>query len=463
MGFILRQIDPNAKLTDEIALEALWGVIPQEHLHAVVHQCHAQEERTRKLPTHVVLLLAIAMNLFTRASLSQVLVKLIKGLRFIWPDPGVVPASKGAISQARYRVGAQPVVRLFKELAQPMATEETLGAFLFGLRLMAIDGTREDVPDTPENGRVFGYPSGGRGQGAFPQIQGLYLVECGTHALCDAGFWPCSTSEHTGAQRLLRSVKAGMLLMWDRGLHSFDMAQKTRVQGAHFLGRLPSHVKPTVVRLLDDGSYLGRILPSDYQRRRRGEHLVVRVIEYTLDDPSRPGHQQRHRLMSSLLAPKQYPALDLVCAYHERWEIEITIDEIDTHQRLVGRPLRSQKPVGVLQEVYGLLLAHYAVRAVMHDAALAAVLDPDRLSFTNAVHLICDAVAEFQMVWPPQRATLYRRLLEDIARYRLPKRANRSNPRVVKKKMSNFKRKRAEHHAWPQLSKPFRETVVLLN
>lgn len=153
-----------------------------------------------------------------------------------------------------------------------------------------------------------------------------------------------------------------MLLMWDRGLHSFDMARKARAQGAHFLGRLPSHVKPEVVRLLDDGSYLGRIFPSDYQRRRRGEHLVVRVIEYTIDDPKRPGHGQRHRLMTSLLDAEAYPALELVCAYHERWEVEITLDEIDTHQRLAGRPLRSKKPVGVLQEVYGLLLAHYAVR-----------------------------------------------------------------------------------------------------
>lgn len=198
MGFILRQIDHNAKLTDEIALEALAGVIPHEHLHTVVQACQVQEERTRKLPTHVVLLLVIAMNLFTRESLSQVLCKLIKGLRFIWPDPTVVPASKGAISQARYRVGAQAAVRLFKDLAQPMATEQTQFAKLFGLRLMAVDGTREDLPDTPENARRFGYPSGGRGQGAFPQIQGLYLVECGTHAICDAGFWPCSTSEHRG-------------------------------------------------------------------------------------------------------------------------------------------------------------------------------------------------------------------------------------------------------------------------
>jgi hypothetical protein len=167
--------------------------------------------------------------------------------------------------------------------------------------------------------------------------------------------------------------------------------------------------------------------------------------------------------MTSLLDAACYPALELACAYHERWEIELAIDELDTHQRLLRHPLRSQKPVGVIQELYGLLVAHDVVRRVMHEAALQAGVDPDRLSFTNAVRLICDAIPEFQMVAPEQKPFLYQRLLWDIARYQLPERDTRIHPRVVKRKMSKFHLKRVEHRQWPQPSMTFRGAVAILN
>ena len=188
----------------------------------------------------------------------------------------------------------------------------------------------------------------------------------------------------------------------------------------------------------------------------------MRVIKYTIDDPNRSGHGELHRLITSLLDPDLYPAHTLACEYHQRWEIEITIDEVNTHQRLPNIPLRSQKPVGVIQEAYGLLIAHYAVRAIMHEAALQAGLDPDRLSFINAVQVTRDAIPEFQMTAPEQLPRLYQRLLNDIARHRLPERDNRSNPRVVKRKMSKFKLKRAAHRCWPRPSKPFQEAVAIL-
>lgn len=463
MGFMIRQIMEDAKLTDAIGLEAIETAVPRSIVQAVVTEIGVAEQRKRKLPAHVVILLVIAMNLYTQESLTHVLVKMLKGLRLIWPDPEFVPASKGAITQARYRLGARPLVELFRRVCQPLATEATPGAFLFGLRLMAIDGTREDIPDTPANASVFGRPNGPRGAGAFPQVQCIYLAECGTHVIVDAGFWSCYTSERVGAQRMLRSVTEDMLVMWDRGLHSFDMAMNTRQRGAHFLSRAPAHLVLTPVKYLSDGSYLSYIRPSEPARRKRDERLLVRVITYTIDDPDRPGHGEQHRLLTSLLNHESYPALDFACAYHERWEIEITIDEIDTHQRLATQPLRSQKPVGVIQELYGLLIAHYVVRAIMHDAALSEGLDPDRLSFINALHAIRDSVSEFQLVAPSQHPALYQRLLRDIARHRLPARANRSNPRVVKRKMSNFRRKRPEHYHWPQPSKAFRDAVVLPN
>jgi hypothetical protein len=245
-----------------------------------------------------------------------------------------------------------------------------------------------------------------------------------------------------------------MLVMWDRGFHDYEMLVQVRQRGAHVLSRLPAHVKPTVVRSLADGSYLAYLKPSDKKRRKKGEQRLVRVIAYTITDPNLPGWGETHRLVTTLLDPDAYPSLALICAYHERWEIEITIDEIDTHQRLRPGPLRSRKPVGVIQALYGLLIAHYIIRAGMVQAAQQAHLDPDRLSFIGAVRVWQRAVPEFQMTAPEQRPALYQRLLRDIAQKRLP------NPRVVKRKMSNFKLKRAEHRAWPQPAvRSFREAI----
>jgi len=195
-------------------------------------------------------------------------------------------------------------------------------------------------------------------------------------------------------------------------------------------------------------SFYGIQNTTNRAKRRVGSGKV-RIIEYEIDDPARPGHAQRHRLLTTLLAPDFYPALDLVCLYHERWELEVTIDEMDTHQRLLPRPLRSLHPVGVIQELYALLLAHFVVRTVMHQAAVAHDLDPDRLSFVNSLRLVCDALPEFQLVDPADHSRLWTRLLGDIARFRLPERENRSNPRVVKRKMSKFKLKRPRSFVMP--------------
>ena len=348
---------------------------------------------------------------------------------------------------------------LFKQVCQPIATPQTRGAFLFGLRLMAIDGTIEDVRDTPANAARFGHHPSARGASAFPQLQGVYLVECGTHVVVDASFWPCPTSERVGGFRLLRSVHRGMLLMWDRGFHDFDMVVATRQRGAHVLSRLPAHVKPQPLRTLPDGSVLADLLPAADARRRRGERILVRVITYTITDPTLPSYGEEHRVITTLLNPCLAPAQAVACAYHERWEIELGLDELDTHQRLVGRTLRSLTPVGVIQEVYGVLLAHYAVRVLMHEAALQADVDPDRLSFGHALEVVRDAVPEFQMVAAGQQRALYERMLHDIAAKRLPARRPRSNARVVKRKMSNFKLKRAEHARPPKPRGTFADAV----
>jgi len=327
---------------------------------------------------------------------------------------------------------------------------------------MALDGTTEDLADTEANGPAFGRHDCARGQSAFPQLKGVYLVECGTHAIVDAGFWPCHTSERVGGLRLLRSAGQGMLVMWDRGFHSFEMIRACLARQADFLGRLPSHVSTRPLRYLPDGSYLTYLAPGDYQQRQAGERVLVRVIEYTITDPQLAGYGERHRLVTSLLEAGSAPAQEVALAYHERWEIEVVIDEVDTHQRLVGRPLRSLLPSGVIQELYGLLIAHYAIRRLMHEAALEANLDPDRLSFVHALEVVQGAVSEFQMVDPAQTGQLYARMLRDIASVRLPARRLRSNPRVVKQKMSNFKLKRAEHQGYYRRDACFDQVIAVI-
>lgn len=462
MGYRLRQLDAENKFSSELRLEAIGRAVPMAEIKAALQATGIQEARERKLNMVTVMLLTIAMNIYSRLSIGEVMRKMARGLRFVWPNPDFSLPKDSALSYRRYQLGARPLANLFHRVCRPMATPQTPGAFLLGLRLMAIDGTVEDVPDTAANGAAFGRHHGDRGNSAFPQIQGVYLVECGTHAIVDAGFWPCHTSERVGGFRMLRSLEKGMLIMWDRGFHDFDMVVNAQKQGAEVLGRLPSHVKPQRIRTLPDGSWLAYLRPSEYQRRKRGERILVRIVEYTILDPALPGYGERHRLVTTLLEPEAYPALDLACAYHERWEIEVVIDEVDTHQRLVGRPLRSLKPVGVIQELYGLLVAHYAIRFLMHEAACQADIDPDRISFVHALNVIHDAIPEFQMTTPEQLPQLYTRLLRDIVDGLLPERRLRSNPRAVKRKMSNFHLKRAEHQSWPQPTLPFRQAVGLI-
>ena len=335
------------------------------------------------------------MNLYTRISLGHVLEKISRGLRYVWPDADYAVASASALSYRRGQLGVRPLRSLLRQVCRPITTPETRGAFLFGLRLVALDSTVEAVPDTLANATVFGRAHAKRGDSAFPQVRVVLLSECGAHTILGAGFWPYHISERVGARRLIRSIEPDMLVMWDRGLHEYDLIHDVFARGAQVLGRLPAHVKPQRVQSLADGSYLAHIYPSDYQRRKAGERMLVRIIEYTLTDPALPGYGQIHRSLTTLLDAERYPALELVCAYHERWEIELLIDEMDTHQRLADGPLRSLTPRGVIQELYGLILAHFAVRFLMHASAVQAGVDPDRLSFVHALEVIRDAVPEF--------------------------------------------------------------------
>lgn len=456
---MIRQIAANAKITDEMRMEAIEAAVPYETVQAVVAEHGLQRQRKRQLSAEMGLLMGIGMNLYSQLSLAQVLRKLVQGLRYVWPEPDFQPASKGAISQLRYAQGARPMVDLFHRVCQPMATAQTVGAFVGGLRLMGIDGTSENLADTPDILRVFGRHGSGRGEAAFPQGQAVYLVELGTHAIVDAGLWPVHTSERMGAKRLLRSLGAGMLVLWDSGLHSHAMITRTLARGAHFLGCLPPRIRLKYECALPDGSWRVSLPPP--KELRGGQKIPLRLIEYTITDPALPGYGKRRRLLTSLLEEDHFPALQLALVYHERWEAELTIDETDSHQRLPYRPFRSRRPVGLIQEFYGLLIAHYVIRKLILDAALLAQVDPDRISFTNALRILQAAVPEFQQTDPAQHPALYQRLLQDIASFALLPRKTRTNPRVVKRKMSTFDKKRPQHRHWPQPSVPFQEAIAL--
>ena len=460
--FSIRQLAPTVTPRDEHLLAVFAQTLPYATIHAVLQDLGATERRCRALPAAWVLLWTLALSLYPQQALLHVWVTLIHGLRLLWPAPGLRLVSKSALCQARYRLGARPLVALFRRVCRPLATPATPGAFLFGRRLVALDGTIEAVPDTPANARAFGRGRNQHGEAVFPQVLVVLLVECGTHAVLDAGVWPVHTSEARVGRRLLRSLPPDALLLYDIAHFGYPTAHAVRARGADFLGRVPATAVLPPDQRLADGTYLSRLYPATDKHRQREIFLRVRVLEYTLADPHRPGYGERHRLLTSLLDPQVAPALELIGAYHERWEVELTIDELDTHQRSLQQPLRSQRPVGVLQELYALLLAYYAIRAVMHDAAQTRACDPRRLSFVHAVRLISAALPDFQQVEPAEHPTLYQRLLADIARVRLPPRANRLQPRVVKRRRTHYPPKRPHHARWPPPTLPFRDAIILL-
>ncbi len=463
MGYMIRQIEKSATFVDQVRIQALEEAIPYETLKAVVKDHHLQRRRKRKLSAEMGLMLVICMNILSALSLTQVLYKMVQGLRYIWPDPNLRPATKGAISQLRYEQGARPMVDLFHRVCKPMATLQTKGAFLGVWRLMGIDGTTECMADTADNLHGFGrHCSGYHGEAAFPQGQVIFLAEIGTHAIIDAGIWPVHVSERLGAKRMLRSVTADMLVLWDAGLHSFAMIEATLTRQAQFLSAAPKRIQVQRLRHLSDGSWLVKLFEHPRNRKSTKPPILLRLIEYTLCDSAWPDHNKKQRLFTSLLDEQVYPARMLAVSYHERWEVEIVVDEADSHLRHPSQVFRSKHPVGLIQEFYGLLIAHYAIRKLILDSAHLASVDPDQISFTNALHLIQNAIPEFQQTQLDQIPALYNRLLWDIASFRLSLRKNRINPRVIKRQQSRFEKKRPEHRCWPQPTLSFADAIVLI-
>jgi hypothetical protein len=462
MSYTIREFKSEGKFTQGMTMDVFVSSLPNSLISQVLAETGRQTRRERKLNLVITVWVVIGLYLFGHGSVKRVLVKLAQGVRLLWGNGEYVLAGDSALSYRRDQVGVRPLAQLCRQVCQPLATPATPGAFWLGLRLVALDGTVDAVADTPANVAAFGRADSGHGISAYPQMRGVHLVECGTHALIGSTFWPYAVGERRGAFRLLPRIQPGWLVMWDAGFHDFDLWLAVSQRQAQVLAPVPSYLKPKWVQALPDGSAWAYLRPSEPARRKAGEQVMVRVICYTLTDPALPGYGETHRLLTTLLDPQRYPLLELVELYHTRWEFELAIDEIETHQRLTDAPLRGLYPRRVLQEAYGLVLAHYLIRSHMHAAAVASGLVPTRLSFVQSIEIIRQAVLEFQLVAPSQHKRLIDRLWRDLAAVLLPPRRYRTAPRVLKRRVSKYLRKQPEHRHVAQPSGSFRESVALL-
>jgi hypothetical protein len=334
-----------------------------------------------------------------RSSTREVLRCLLEGVQWLLdPSFGVKVAGKSGISQARGRLGPEPLRRLYASLVGPIAGKRTKGVWYRNWRLVSLDGSSLDVADTEENEKAFGRPGASRGVSAFPKLRFAALLENGTHVLWAAHMCPFATDEITLAREVVPALRKGMLRLADRFFPGYHLLQKAAKTGVDLLWRMRQNARLDADQRLPDGSYLSRIYVSTSGRRNQRNGIVVRVIDYRLDNL--PGSEALYRLITTILDPKQAAAKELAALYHERWEIEASLDELKTHLRGAQIVLRSKTPELVEQEFWGLLLAHFAIRGLMHEAALKADEDPDRLSFLHAVRVVQRRLARYAAIPP---------------------------------------------------------------
>lgn len=442
----------DRRLSDVVSVGVLARVFPPGVVDEVIAGCGRTEQRRRSLPARTMAYFTMGMALHADGSYEDELGLISDGLS--WAARGPAPvrlANKAAISHARTRLGPEPLAALFARVAAPLAGAGTPGCFLAGRRLVAIDGTCVDLADTPGNDGHFGRPGVAKGErAAFPQARVVAIAECGTHAIFEAAISPYTTSENGAARDLLGSLAPGMLCLADRGFYSFGAWAAARATGADLCWRVRNNLNLDPVQTLPDGSWLAQVVDSVTDRARQ-HPVTVRVIEYTIDDGREPAGP--FRLITTILDPEQAPAIDLAEAYAQRWEIETAFDELKTHQRGPRTVLRSGTPQLVIQEIWGHLCCHYAIRTLMFDAAAHAGRDPDRISFVAALRISRRSIAQ-QGAFPPHTPNVLTRLwryaITELATRLLPRRRARANPRVIKRKYTKWHVKRAAHRDWPQ-------------
>jgi len=453
MNVFCKDADDAVRWSTTERVRALKRIVPRKAISKALRSSARNHRHCRRLPRWFMVWFVIAVGLFCRDSYRQVFRWL---RRFgICGTPG-----RSTFCVARQSLGVAPLRRLSEEVIRLQARPDTPHAFYAGMRLMAIDGFVVDVPDTPQNERAFGRPGGGRSPGAFPQARVVSLCEAGTHCLWRSVIKPQRRGEPPMAHYLVRFLEANMLLLWDRGFLSYALLCAVRRRKANLLARIKKDFIFKPIRRLSDGSFLAKMYPSSRHRDRDQDGIVVRIIEYTFDDPGRPGGREKHRLLTTLLDARRHPAKRLIVLYHERWEEELTIDELKTHQR--ERPvLRSQTPAGVVQEIHGLLLGHFVIRQLMCEAANLADCAPRELSFVNTLKILRCRMPEVPRS-EPLLSRWYNNLLLEVSQERLEPRRDRVNPRVIKRKLSYWPKKRRKHRNSPQPTRNFRNSIVML-
>jgi hypothetical protein len=405
MARTLASLPAGSRITDFISLGVVAKFFPVEKVHDALNQTKRASVRERDLPAHVVVYYVIALALYMRSFYREVLRCLLEGVQWLLdPSATVKVAGKSGISQARSRLGAEPFKALYESVVAPIAESHTKGAWYRQWRIVSLDGSTLDVADTVENDAAFGRPGASRGSSAFPKIRFVALLENGTHVLWNARMADYATDEIALAREVVPALRKGMLCLADRFFPGYTLWKEAAKTGADLLWRVRQNARLEVDRRLPDGSYLSRIYASTKDRRRQRNAIVVRVIEYRLKDV--PGAEPIYRLIATILDPAAAPAKELAALYHERWEIETALDELKTHLRGAQIVLRSKTPELVRQEFYGLLMAHYAVRGLMHEAALRAGQDPDRLSFLHSVRVVQRRMARFVAIPPSAEENL---------------------------------------------------------
>jgi len=399
MARTLATLPEGSRITDYVSLGVITKTFPLERVRAVLASTGKASLRERDLPAHVVVYYAIALALYMQSSYREVLRCLLEGLQWlIEPALTLKVAGHSGISQARTRLGWEPLRQLHDEVVKPIAVAATQGAWYRRWRLVSLDGSTMDVADEQANDEAFGRPGASRGDSAYPQFRFVSLVESGTHVLFGTRIGPYATGENTLAKDVLGALDSGMLCLADRGFFGFEMWRQALATNAQLLWRIKKNAVLPCDKRLTDGSYLSRIHPSEKDKRHQTNAIRVRVIEYRLEGVA--DAEPIYRLVTSVLDSQQAPAQELAALYHERWEIETALDELKTHLRGARIVLRRKTPDLVRQEFYGLLMAHFAVRALMHEAALTASVDPDRLSFIHAVRVVRRKLTAFNAIPP---------------------------------------------------------------
>jgi Insertion element 4 transposase N-terminal/Transposase DDE domain len=387
MARSIATLPAGSRITDYISLGVIAKCFPLSRVNALLATTNRASLRQRDLPAPVVMYYVIALALYMGSSYREVLRCLLEGVQWLFgPLVRIKVTGRSAISQARTRLGWEVVRQLHDEVVRPIAGPASKGAWYGGLRLVSLDGSTLDVADEADNAAAFGRPGASRGNSAFPQLRFVSLVENGTHVLFASQMAAYEVGEVTLAKSVLTRLQPGMLCLADRQFFGFELWATARTSGADLLWRIKKNMRLLREQGLADGSYLSRIYPSERDWRHRTNGVVVRVIDYRLEGVAEA--EPIYRLLTTLLDPAQAPAADLAALYHERWEIETALDELKTHLRGARIVLRSKTPDLVRQEFYGLMMAHFAVRSLIHDAALKADEDPDRLSFVHAVRVI---------------------------------------------------------------------------